>query len=701
MSGKHALLVGINAYPNFGPRQQLSGCLNDVEAMAALLRGSYGFEDVVTLVDAGATRDGILTALEALGGRVEDDDVVVVHYSGHGSQMTDREGDEPDGKDETLVPHDSGRSPHPNRDITDDEVYAWISGVTGKTQNLTLVFDCCHSGTITRDVFGDGSRWVEPDERPVSELPPSPIPEGARGTARDTGPSDWLPMGRYVLIAGCADDESSYEHETADDGSVVDHGALTYFLTQELARTTPGTTYRDVFERVRTRVSAAYPRQHPQLEGTTHRELFGVRDFEPMRFVGVTRRKGTAVTLAAGAAHGVVIGSEWDVYPAGTKQVGEDVRPLGRVRITAVRAIDAEAKIASEEPEGTIEPDTRAVEAARPVKVACLIVAIEAPAEYGSQAEQLRTALEKSTLASPAEDGAAPDLQAYVIAPRPTSGQPVPQLAALDRATWAVVGRDGRLAMPVHTIEEGDVVMRLVENFDKLARYRNGLALSNDAPDSALRGRVELQLQLRGPEGSWQDVQSGERGRIVLHERDQFRLEVVNRHDVPVYAAVLDFGVTGRIDLLYPFNGASEAIAPGGSLVLGEREIFTLTLPDDFPFVRDPVERDPVEGFETFKVFAVTGKPVAFDWLQQGGVRGAVIEERAAVEDVAREALGHRSRDVTTARPTSAELEDWTTVELPFVLRPADEGGGGAGNPVAVQPHATRPPPGGVTLLAR
>src|SRR4029453_17653296 len=126
-------------------------------------------------------------------------------------------------KEEAPVPPDSGRSPHPNRDITDDEVYAWISGVTGKTQNLTLVFDCCHSGTITRDVFGAGSRGVE-------------RPEGAPRPPPDTGPSDFLPMGRYVLIAGCADDESSYEHETADDGSVVDHGALTYFLTQELAR---------------------------------------------------------------------------------------------------------------------------------------------------------------------------------------------------------------------------------------------------------------------------------------------------------------------------------------------------------------------------------------------------------------------------------------------------------------------------------
>jgi hypothetical protein len=698
MSGKHALLVGINGYPKFGPRQQLSGCVNDVKAMAALLRGSYGFDDVVTLLEEEANRDGILAALGDLAGRIEDDDILVVHYSGHGSQMTDREGDEPDGKDETLVPHDSGRAPHPNRDITDDELYAWIRQVTETTQNLTLVFDCCHSGTITRDVFGSGSRWVEPDERPASELPPSPVPPDARGTARDTGPSDWLPMGKYVLIAGCQDDESSYEHEAADDGSVVDHGALTYFLTQELAKATPGTTYRDVFERVRARVSAAHPRQHPQLEGTTNRELFGFRDFEPMRFVGVTRREGRTVTLGAGAAHGIVVGSEWDVYAAGTKQVGEGVHALGRVRVTAVRAVEADAAIASEETQSTIAPDARAVEAARPVTAPHLCVAIEAPAEYESQARDLGAALEPSKLAAPAAPGAPPDLKAYVIAPRAASAQPVPQLGAVERATWAVVGRDGRLAMPAHPIDKQDVVGLLVENVEKLARYRNGLALSNDAPDSAVRGRVALQLQIRASDGTWQDVRPGEGGQIVLHEGDQFRLEVVNRHDVPVYAAVLDFGLTAKIDPLYPFNGASEPIEPGRSLILGERETLTLSFPDDFPFVHDPVEPEPVEGFETFKVFAVTGKPVAFDWLRQEAVRGAVVAERAALENVARDALGDGSRDVTAARPTSAELEDWTTVELPFVLRRADSDGVGPGDPGPQRAQAAPPAPDVATI---
>ncbi len=157
---KWALLIGINEYPKFAPRGQLSGCVNDVEVMRQALVNSFNFPEnhVAVLTDRQATRKGILTAMRDLVQKVGQDDVVVVHYSGHGSQMTDLEGDEPDGLDETIVPYDSGRAPYENRDIKDDEIYLWLKDLTAKTSSVTLVFDCCHSGTITRDDFGGAVR---------------------------------------------------------------------------------------------------------------------------------------------------------------------------------------------------------------------------------------------------------------------------------------------------------------------------------------------------------------------------------------------------------------------------------------------------------------------------------------------------------------------------------------------------------------
>ena len=98
---RRALLVGIDAYPHVTP---LNGCVNDVSLMRAVLIESFGFsaEHITRLTNGQATRDGILAALDALVEATGPDDVVLFHFAGHGSQIADREGDEPSGFDSTI-----------------------------------------------------------------------------------------------------------------------------------------------------------------------------------------------------------------------------------------------------------------------------------------------------------------------------------------------------------------------------------------------------------------------------------------------------------------------------------------------------------------------------------------------------------------------------------------------------------------------
>ena len=107
---KLALLVGINEYPSDGLFAPLNGCVNDVELQYHLLVHRFGFNpsDIVKLTDAQATRQGILTAFEEhLIGQARPGDVVVFHFSGHGSRVVDPDQDFPDGLNSTLVPVDS------------------------------------------------------------------------------------------------------------------------------------------------------------------------------------------------------------------------------------------------------------------------------------------------------------------------------------------------------------------------------------------------------------------------------------------------------------------------------------------------------------------------------------------------------------------------------------------------------------------
>ena len=73
---------------------QLHGCVNDATVMRDTLRDVFGFlkENLRLLTDASATRTEILAALDELVRQTRTEDVVVVHYSGHGSQVKDKQG---------------------------------------------------------------------------------------------------------------------------------------------------------------------------------------------------------------------------------------------------------------------------------------------------------------------------------------------------------------------------------------------------------------------------------------------------------------------------------------------------------------------------------------------------------------------------------------------------------------------------------
>lgn len=673
--GKWALLIGVNQYPNLPIERQLKGCVNDVELMRKVLVENFGFPpaNITLLRDSEATREGILAAMDAVANKVGENDIIVIQYSGHGSQITDREGDEPDGLDETIVPYDSGRGTNPNRDITDDEIYLWLLRLTKVTPFVTLIFDCCHSGTVSRDDFGENARWVEPDERPIAELPSSPIDQQAlAGGARNVGPSGWLPLGqRYVLLAGCRDEESSYEHNVGLV-DVVRHGALTYFLCQELVKVGAGTTYRDVFERISPQVSAAHSRQHPQLEGARDRELFGIHNIQPTRYVSVMRRSQNHVTVAAGAAHGLTVGSRWAIYPQGTQRITGEIARLGLVEINEVRAVTSSAAILEEREPDAIQVNCRAVEHAHHYGEMRLVVELQVPAGYEAAVNELRSLIEDSALLRLSQPEEAADARIYLIPARSTvqPNDAVPQLGSLDKTVWAVVGRDGRLMMPARAAESGSV-KAIRENLEKEVRYRQSLALVNPNRENVLNGKIGFVLKKQTADGGWVDAAADESGVVVYEDRDRLAVEIFNNFSSPVYISIIDFGLTGAISLLHPIAGASERLGQGKTIQIGVRQgdEIELIMPDDFPYLPDPNDAE-AGGIETLKLFATT-QEVDLSWLLQESFRDASSGEGASAPLSQLLTMALTGRGTRDARRNQIDQdEEWTTAERMFYLRP-------------------------------
>lgn len=145
MSTRHALVVGINGYPG---GNTLNGCLNDADAMQSLLR-LRGYE-VVTLVDDMAKAQTIESTLRALLNDLHGPgDALVFSYSGHGAQVRDLDGDEPDALDETLVPIDFAWD-RPSTWFTDDRLHGVLKNAAPGVTVLCN-FDSCHAGTMLRD----------------------------------------------------------------------------------------------------------------------------------------------------------------------------------------------------------------------------------------------------------------------------------------------------------------------------------------------------------------------------------------------------------------------------------------------------------------------------------------------------------------------------------------------------------------------
>lgn len=137
-SAKKALLIGINY---IGTVDQLNGCINDAEHIASRL---VGFKTITMLTDYTAvkpTKANIIREFAKLLAGAVSGDCLVFAFSGHGSQVNDKSGDEVDGKDEGLFTLDE-------KLIVDDELNLLIKRYLKPGVTLFALTDCCHSGTI-------------------------------------------------------------------------------------------------------------------------------------------------------------------------------------------------------------------------------------------------------------------------------------------------------------------------------------------------------------------------------------------------------------------------------------------------------------------------------------------------------------------------------------------------------------------------
>ena len=259
---KQALCIGINDYP--GTDGDLAGCVNDAHDWRDTL-SQRGFA-VRTLFDAEATRAAIVAGIETLIHDAGKDDSIVITYSGHGTWAPDTSGDETDGRDEALCPHDIGAG----QALRDDDLHE-LFRLRPAGARIVLISDSCHSGSVTR---GDESD-LDPGMPRARFLPPSvwmrdlpsglssPPPRVRSGLSR---------AGGDVLLSGCMDSE--YSWDTSFRGRP--NGAFTYYALKTLRSLPADASYAQWHSAIRAYLPSTRLPQNPQILGSRTARRFQV-----------------------------------------------------------------------------------------------------------------------------------------------------------------------------------------------------------------------------------------------------------------------------------------------------------------------------------------------------------------------------------------------------------------------------------------
>jgi hypothetical protein len=286
---KKALLVGINAYPP--QNRPLRGCVNDVRQMRDILSQHFAFDadNIRQLLDRDATRAELLDQLGWLVADAHAGDVLVFHFSGHGSYVDDDSEDEWECIDEVLVTQDHDWQ----WPLRDDDVQRAFQHVP-KGANLTFICDSCHSGTINKgETLREQARTIfvplDIQERVTVKVAKrnadyrSFVMDEYRRWAQTMSPSALAPKledllakslvrfkeNRFqfvrteennILLAACQDKQTSADALIDGDW----HGAFTYYLVQTILGAGAALTYDELIAKAS--VGLLSFQQVPQLE---------------------------------------------------------------------------------------------------------------------------------------------------------------------------------------------------------------------------------------------------------------------------------------------------------------------------------------------------------------------------------------------------------------------------------------------------
>jgi hypothetical protein len=608
----------------------LTGVERDATRVAQALRAREFSVELRT--GPVATRAGIIGAYRELIQAATADDAVVVYYAGHGALLSNPTFASATAATtprylQAIVPTDFDQSTAEDfRGITNVELSALLGELTGRTPNVAVIFDCCHSARMTR-----GALYPRSLPHPLAlgiDAYLRQLQESGISLARPDAESN--PHAVRLMAAGVT--QSAFEYDNAQGERV---GAMTesLLLALEEAGQSP-VTWEVLGHRVRERVLQLAAPQRPEVEGPGRRYLFDVREASR---TGALPLLDDGRVLGGGTILGVRPGDVYSLVPMTASGPGGSAE-IAVGKVVAVRGDRAELALEWRSGHSRVPAGAQAfpVSSTAPKRA----VQVEVPGALG---ERVKAALQAVPLLAPVAAG---------------EGTPLATVRSTkdDRLE---IHHEGRRAMEPAAADAAGVES-VAENLRQLAAAQSLRELEGSevrpGGKNALEiewGRVVDHAAVPLPVGS------------VLHVGQQVYVRLLNQSRMDLHASIFDIGVGQRISRLTGADPSGVKLTPGKPYYLGQT-------PDG---VLDGLKLSWARGVpqddvrpETL-VIIVTEQPVDLGGLQSGGYRGAERGTLPAGSLALRMEQIQRggSRDLEAAAETT---RPFGVHQLPFSLSP-------------------------------
>lgn len=598
-----ALLVGINYYRH---ERCLDGAVRDVETVERYLRAGTIHIDIVALA-ASAPKGGdscrppeeeerwptfanVVAALQRLIRETKPGDWVYIHYSGHGTKTPGAAASLDHNRAEELALVLFENNERGSSYLRGRHLASALHKMVTKGLIVTLVLDCCFSGSVVRKKEWQGCGIRYTDYKPDIDLGTPHGYDEVFFSADDTLRSalmgkKWLldPEG-YTILSACGPHEEAWELEVEREK----RGALSYFLLETLStfgKNGVKISHQSLHEHIRSIFHVSWPKQTPMRYGNSSLSFFGDLVTCPhIPFESVYKKADGSLHLRVGQIHGVCEGDEYAVYPFETPERAEqlEIEPT-MMRVGTVGCFESEL-VENEQTSVATRIETgwkaRLVTRLSSRKMGVKVLGSINDKQFWIEAAKGRRFLR---ILTSEENACIPD---FHIALR--SGA----FEVLDALQEEIVN------LPKIQVNDNEAIRAVMEIVEHLATFKYFEGIENRQPSPNFEASFSI-LPQRDTEAS---------GEFIVRHGDIWGFTAQNWSDQPLYVSIFNFNSSwGVSNLVSDSGGDSYDVLPprtdddNGTLNIElQMEVPPLFLESGFKRCEDVV-----------KVF-VTNKPTSF-----------------------------------------------------------------------------------------